>query len=129
MYLLKNQFDIVCTSSKGNIAYSEGPMNGLVHSLYYQLSTALALSDTSLLSLESEITGMKMLDEVALGAASRNINPRWANSIDSTGGALSTDANSLAKIPIVNERLKLTVAASSAALLTGTFYVFTEGGA
>ena len=130
MYLRKHDISVVAGTSKGDVEYTS-VFNGFVHCIDYIKSTGTALSSTATLAIVTEQTSQNVLASLAVGAASFRKCPRISTVVNSTNSTLTpcTGGGDFAEyIPVVGERLKLTVAACSAAAQVGTFRVYTMGG-
>lgn len=121
MYVTKHAVTVVAATSKGDIEYT-GVINGGIRAIQYT-TTSGALSSTATLDIQTEDSGVSVLTSSAIGAAS------WAKApaltvVNTTNVAI---ANCDRMVPVANERLKITVAATSVAAQTAVFNVFVEG--
>lgn len=126
MYLNKQSISVSAGTSKGDLEYTK-PLNGYISAVEYIKSTGTALSGTATLAITGEDSGLNVLASLAVGTASFIKCPRLL-AINTTNGTLTTGGGVGEKIPIAGERLKLVIAATSAASQVGTFNIYSEGG-
>lgn len=125
MYLVKHTLSIVNGATGNSTTYTDEPINGLLHSIEYVVSTAPMSSDATI-TFKSETSDLTLYETTgSTGDWSRC--PRLNVARTPANVSLGT-TTPVGKIPIAGERIKCTVAAGSSAT-TGTFYIFTEGGA
>lgn len=118
---LSRQSVAVTGSTGGTVtAYTGRPINGVVHAIQYDAGT---LSSTATLQIKGATSGIIVLDSLAVGSADFIKYVREDTVVNSTNGSAST----FVFIPIIDERVSITVGVCTASTVTGTFYVITEG--
>jgi hypothetical protein len=122
MHITKHSISVVAGTSKGDVEYTN-VINGVVRAVQYAKSTSGALSSTATLAIETAVTGVSVLSSLTVSTGSWVKAPALTV-VNTTNGAIT---NAHRMIPVDNERLKLTIAATSVAAQTGTFYVYSEG--
>jgi hypothetical protein len=120
---LNRQSVSITGSTLGSVGYTGRPINGVIHAIQYDASTALALSSTASLTIKGETSGVIVLDSLAVGAADFIKYVREDTVVNSTNGVAAT----FVQIPIIDERVSIAVGVTTATGLTGTFYVISEG--
>lgn len=133
MFLRKFEVALsVTTTSAGgtDTAYSDRPVNGLIHSINYTTGTTV-FSSSANIAITGEGSGQTIFTTLA-AAASWVYYPRSRAIVDTTGDVINptsaggSESNTEEKIPIVDERIKVVVTNTTAAQ-DGTVTVYVEG--
>lgn len=132
MYLRRETLTVLTTTAASEVSYTP-TVNGMLHALQYEKSTGTALSSTATVVVATETAG-RTLFSAAIGSTSFTKYPRIVSFVDSTNGNASLlgttgGGTHLDKAVAINERISLTVAASSKAGQAGTFRIDIIGGA
>ena len=124
MKLVSKRISVITTTAAStDTFYSTGPANGLVHAVVYTKSTSATISSSALLSITGKDSGRDILTSLTVGSASYIKYIRESTVVDTTNGT-STGAM---LVPIVDERIKVTIGNSSVSNQLGTFDVILEG--
>jgi hypothetical protein len=122
MYLNKHVIPVVSSTGGADTEYTDTPVNGVVHSIVYNISTADTIASTGTIEITGAESGRGILS-VAISTGSWEYAPALG-AVDSTGGDIT---NSHVGIPVSNERVKL-VLAGGGNKKSGTFTIYTQGG-
>lgn len=123
MKLHRQSVAITGSTGAAVVGYTARPINGVVHAIQYDAPASSALSSTATLNIKGETSGIIILDSLAVGSADFIKYVREDTVVNSTNGTAAT----FVQIPIIDERVSVTVGVTTATGLTGTFYVITEG--
>lgn len=130
MFLTRHRISVSTTTSLGYTGYSDVIRGGVLHAIIYTKSTAAPLSSTATLDITDEITGTNLLTSLAVGSASFLKFPRGTGIVNSTNGTPTPTTGGgsyVERFPIAGSRIKLAIAATSAAGQEGIYDIFVEG--
>ncbi len=130
MYFTKSTITIEADSTAASTPQYSGVLNGLVHAIVYRptASADTILSTTSTVALDIEGTTDKHIFNGTIGSTDMWRKYVRESAVDSTGGAIGNTTDfPLVGIPLVNERVKLSLGLSTAEDLTGYLDIIVEG--
>lgn len=97
-------------------------IKGTVLSVQYIRSGATPISSTAGLEIKTEDSGFTILGSLTVGSASYTKAPRLAI-VNTTNAAIDNESG---LIPVADERISVTISASSAIGQIGTFNIFED---
>ena len=131
MYLTKDTITIVADSTGNDTQYTKR-FNGAVHMIRYTPTTDAdtILSTTCFLALNVEDSTDRHIWYKTLASTDKWTYYPRKGLVDSTGVQMgATTDYPVDRVPLVDERIRMSLSLSTAAALTGMLEIFVEGGA
>lgn len=120
--MIKHRFSVTASTAGGATAYTDTPVSGHVSSIRYVFSTSTKMASTGTVAFVGAETGTPIFSRV-LSTGNWHVHPS-IGAVNTTNGTVT---NGHYPIPIVRERIKLTVATVGASA-QGVFDVIVDGG-
>lgn len=130
MYLTKDTITILADSTAASTPQYSNVLNGVIHEIVYRPTTdaATILSTTSTVVLDIEGTTDKHVFSGTIASTDMWRKYIREQPMDSTGALFGATTDYVpVMIPVVNERVKLSLALSTAEDLTGYLDIIVEG--
>lgn len=120
----------VTTNGSGAATSYTTPVSGLIHAIAYVPDGTSPLDTGADIVVSGHTSGMAILTKANIGTSAVQWHPRVGTAAVADGSALLYAAGGAAvcdKIPVASEAVKIVVA-NGGDTLSGTFYVFIDGG-
>ena len=120
----------VTTTSLGAATGYTTPVSGLIHAIAYVPDGTSPLETGADIVVTGHTSGMAILTKANIGTAAVQWHPRVGTAAVADGSALVYAAGgspACDKIPVASEAIKIVVT-DGGNVLSGTFYVFVDGG-